>query len=202
MYIHMLREHGISEMVSTTRFVAKFIESLPNLHWIRRKDGKTIVMFDQQVDNLIRDYVETPDEFCASLRKVVNPFWKATFEKKNNFDGQFEPLCQSESMAKSLLRLISSLIDGTYDSNEYSQEAVTVAQLITSHTSRSRRKRVPDFLSEVSDKLVARRHSKNRETSIMLHNCLKIYITDRSRNTWSFLPSWNMCFLRTCFGDN
>ena len=59
-------------MVNTTIFVAKLIESLPNLHSVRRKDGKTIVMFDQQVDNLIRDYVETPDEFCASLRKVVN----------------------------------------------------------------------------------------------------------------------------------
>ena len=73
MYIHMLREHGISEIINTTRFVAKLIESLPNLHSSCRKDGKTIVMFDQQVDNLIRDYVETPDEFCTSLRKVVNP---------------------------------------------------------------------------------------------------------------------------------
>ena len=78
------------------------------------------------------------------------------------------------------LRLISSLIDGTYDSNEYSQEAVTVAQLITSHV--SRRKRVPDLRSEVPDKLVARRHSKNREAPIMLYNSLKINMTDRSRN--------------------
>ena len=67
MYIHMLQEYGISETVNTTRFVAKLIESLPNLHSSRRKDGKTIVMFDQQVDNVIRDYVETPDELCASL---------------------------------------------------------------------------------------------------------------------------------------
>ena len=50
--------------------------------------------------------------------------------------------------------LISSLTDGTYDSNEYSQEALTVAKLITSHASRSRRKRVLDFFSEVPDKLV------------------------------------------------
>ena len=50
--------------------------------------------------------------------------------------------------------LISSLTDGTYDSNEYSQEALTVAQLITFHASRSRRKRVLDFFSEVPDKLV------------------------------------------------
>ena len=52
------------------------------------------------------------------------------------------------------------------DSNEFSLEVVTVAQLITSHA--SRRKRVPDFLSQVLDKLVARRHSKNREAPIML----------------------------------
>ena len=126
----MLREHSISEIVNTTRFVAKLIESLPNLHSSSIKDGKTIVMFQQQVGNLIREYVETPYEFCASLRKVVKPIQKAIFEKKNNFDGHFEPLCQSESLPKILLWLISLLTDGTYDSNEYGQEAVTVAQLI------------------------------------------------------------------------
>ena len=120
MYIHMLREHSISEIVNATRFVAKVIESLPNLHSSRIKDGKKIVMLNQQVDNLIRDYVETPDEFCASLGKVVNPVRKAIFEKKNNSDGNFEPLCQPKSVSKSLLRLISSLIDSTYDSNKFS----------------------------------------------------------------------------------
>ena len=79
-------------------------------------------MFDQQVDNLIRDYVETTDEFCASLRKVVNPIREAIFEKKNNFDGHFKPLCQSETVPKSLLLLISSLIDGTYDSDEIARK--------------------------------------------------------------------------------
>ena len=82
MYIHMLREHSISETVNTTRFLTKLIESLPNLYSSRRKDGKTIVIFDQQVDNLIRDYVETPDEFCASLRKVVNLFERHFFTKR------------------------------------------------------------------------------------------------------------------------
>ena len=46
--IHMLPEYGISETVNTTRFAAKLIESLPNLHSSRRKDGKTIVMFDSK----------------------------------------------------------------------------------------------------------------------------------------------------------
>ena len=101
MYIHMFRESDISETVYISRFVAKLIESLLDLHSSSRKDGKTIVMFDQQVDNLIRDYVEIPDEFCAFMRKAVNPIRKAFFEKKNNFDGHFQPLCQSQSVPKS-----------------------------------------------------------------------------------------------------
>ena len=39
MDMHMLREHGISEIINTTRFVAKLIESLPNLHSSFRKGG-------------------------------------------------------------------------------------------------------------------------------------------------------------------
>ena len=126
-------------------------ESLPNLYSSHRKGGKTIAIFDQEVDSLIRDCVKIPHEFCTSLRKVVNPIRKAIFEKNNNFDAHFELLSQSESVPKSLLQLISSLIDGTYDSNEYNQEPVIVAQLITSHASLSHQKCVPDFLSEVPD---------------------------------------------------
>ena len=137
-------------------------------------------MFDQQVDILIRGYVKAPGEFCASLGKVVNPIRKAVFEKKNNFDAHFEPLCQSESVQESLLQLISSLIVGACDSNEYSQEAVTVAQLVTFHAYRSRQKRVLDFLSYVLDRLLACRHWKNRENLIMLDNPLILYMTDRS----------------------
>ena len=53
---------------------------------------------------------------------------------------------------------------------------MTVAQLITSHASMSREKRIPK-------KLVERRHSKDRETPIMLYNSLKLYTgTNRSRD--------------------
>ena len=144
-------------------------------------------MFDQQVDLLIRDYVETPDEFCASLRKLVNPIRKAIFNINNNFDGHFDPGCQFNLVPEHLFLLVSSLIDGTYDTNEFSQEAMTVAQLITSHASRSRAKRV-------ADKLVACRHSKDRETPIMLYISLKLYTgTDRSRNLLDYFFHLGIC---------
>ena len=115
--------------------------------------------------------------------KSSKPNSKSNFwEKKNNFDGHFESLCQSESVPKILLRLISSLIDGTYDSNEYSREAVAAAQLIKSHASWSHRKYVPHFLSKVPDKLVVCRHLKNRKTPLMPYNSLKIYTADQSCN--------------------
>ena len=57
-YIHTPGEHSIGEIVKTIRFVAKLIGNLPNLHSNCRKNGKAIVMFHQQVNNLIRDYVK------------------------------------------------------------------------------------------------------------------------------------------------
>ena len=182
MYIHMLWENSISETVNTTRFVAELIESLPNLYSSSRKDSKTIVMFHQQVDNLLRDSVETPDALCASLQKSSESHLKSNFWEKEQFWWTLWTFMLMWTSAKKSLQLISSLIDGTYDSNEYSREVVIVVQLVTSHASRSHWKYVPDFLSEVPDKLVARIHSKNKETAIMFYNFLKIYMTNWSRN--------------------
>ena len=91
-------------------------------------------MFDQQVDNLIGDYVENLDEFCASLQKIA--IRKEILRKRTILMGTLNLYANLNQCRKFCLRLISSLIDGTYDSNEYGQEAVTVAQLITSHASR------------------------------------------------------------------
>ena len=154
------------------------MESLPDLRTNIAKDRRTVVIFDDQVRRLVNEYVETPDEFYASLRKIVSPIRKEIFDMKNKFDGHFDPKCQLNSVPKRLLLMISALIDGSSETNgcNFSQETLTTAQLIMSHTRKFEKKHMPE-------KLIRRRHSKNQETPIMLHNSLKIYATtDRSRN--------------------
>ena len=83
---------------------------------------------------------------------------------------------------KVVLQLISSPIDGVYDSNECGREVITVAQLINlmhfDPAENVYRTSFPKFRIN----LVARRQSKNQETPILLFNSLKIYMTDQSRN--------------------
>ena len=62
MYIDMLKSHGIEEAVNTTRFVERLKQSLPDIHFTKRKDGKTIAMFNDLVDYLVNEYVESPDD--------------------------------------------------------------------------------------------------------------------------------------------
>ena len=114
--------------------------------------------------------------------KSSESYLKSNFWEKEQFWWTLWTFMLMWTSAKKSLQLISSLIDGTYDSNEYSREVVIVVQLVTSHASRSHWKYVPDFLFEVPDKLVPLIHSKNQETPIMFYNFLKIYMTNWSRN--------------------
>ena len=69
-------------------------------------------MFDRQVKLLVEGYAERPDEFCNSLRKFIGPIRKEIFDLDNRFDGRFESRCQSNSVPKKVLLLVSALIDG------------------------------------------------------------------------------------------
>ena len=163
MYVDVLRGHGIIEELQTTRFTQKLMESLPDLRTNIAKDRRTVVVFDDQVRRLVNEYVETPDEFYASLRKIVSPIRKEIFDIKNKFDGHFDPKCQLNSVPKRLLLMISALIDGSSETSgcNFSQETLTTAQLIMSHTRKFEKKHMPE-------KLIRRRHSKNQETPIMM----------------------------------
>ena len=92
MYVDVLRGLIIEEL-QTTRFTQKLMESLPDLRTNIAKDRRTLVIFDDQVRRLENEYVETPDEFYSSLRKIVSPIRKEIFDMKNKFDGHFDPKC-------------------------------------------------------------------------------------------------------------
>jgi len=95
----------------------------------------------------------------------------------NEFDGQFSSSCQVNSVPRLLLCLISNLIDGNSGNgnNGFSQEVLTVAQMIMSHQRKSNKK-------VAQDKAVVRRHSKTQETPVMIYCSLEIYSITRSRN--------------------
>ena len=83
------------------------------------------------VSTLVKDYIESPDDFFIALRKIVLPIRRELFEQENNFSDELNLKCQKESVPKKLLFLTKAFIDGfDYDEVNFSQESLTAAQTI------------------------------------------------------------------------
>ena len=86
----------------------------------------TVAFFYDKVEQLIVNYVQSPDEFYATLQKVVHPIWLDIMTQENKFTGSFSNSCQIQSVLKTVLALAGELIDVEMtSSNHPSQEALS-----------------------------------------------------------------------------
>ena len=123
LYIENLKSFGIEEKAQSTRFTQRLLNSIPNLV-SSTVNTSTVVLFGDKVDQLIADYVKSPDEFYAALRKVVHPIRSEIIQQDNKFTGSFDSLSQVQSVPKTVLALTSALTDGEMTSSDQpSQEA-------------------------------------------------------------------------------
>ena len=158
MYVDNLKSFGIEEKIQTTRFTERLLAAVPNLV-VHTVSNNTVVLFDEKVQELIAEYVYSPDDFYAALRKVIQPIRSDILNQENEFTGSFSNSCQAKSVPKTLLALTSALNDGEMASgNQPSQESLSVSQLIVSHARRPT-KRKAKF-----KKPSRRRHNKKQTT--------------------------------------
>ena len=66
LYVENLKSFGIKEKTQTTQFTGQLLASIPNLV-TSTVNKNTIVLFDDKVQELIVNYVQSPDEFYAAL---------------------------------------------------------------------------------------------------------------------------------------
>ena len=96
-------------------------------------------------------------------------------KQENKFTSSFSNSCQVQSIPKTVLALTSALIDGEMtSSNQPSQEAVSVAQIISSQMRR------PSKRKAQLKKPSRRRHNLKQETPLLQYIGLKIFYTSRS----------------------
>ena len=175
LYVENLKSFCIEEKTQTTRFTERLLSAVPNLV-ARIVSNSTIVLFDEKVQELITDCVQSPDEVYAALRKVVHPIRSDILKQENEFTGSFSNCCQAQSVPKTLLALTSALIDGEMTScNQPSQESLSVSQIIVTHT------RQPTKRKAKLKKPSRRRHNQKQETPLLQYVGLKIFYTSRSR---------------------
>ena len=94
-------------------------------------DNKTRLVFKRKVKELIGEHVKCPDDFLFSVRSVLSPVGKEMADQCNEFDGSFNNSSQFSSIPKSLLYVISTLIDEfSPTDNNFTQETLLLTQII------------------------------------------------------------------------
>ena len=168
--------------VGTARQVAS-VKVGPKTKKIKKK---SVVLFADTISTLVKDYIESPDEFFIALRKIVLPIRKEIFQLQNDFTDDLNLNHQNTTIPKRLLFLTNALIDGfNRDRVNASQESLTVAQIVVSNAT--------DWTKKKGDNTSVRRHQKNQETPLLIYNTLKIYSTCRSRNIIDHFFSIGIC---------
>ena len=158
LYVKNLKSFGIEEKTKTT---GRLLARIPNLV-TSTVNKNTVVLFDDKVQELIVNYVQSPDEFYASLQKVVHPIRSDIMQQENEFTGSFSNSCHVQSIPKIVLALTSALIDGEItSSNQASQEALSVAQIIVSQIRR------PSKRKARLKKPTRKRHNLKQETPLL-----------------------------------
>ena len=76
-------------------------------------DNKTRFVFKRKVKELIGEHVKCPDDFFFLVRSVLSPVRKKMADQCNELDNSFNNSSQFTSIPKSLLYLITTLIDGS-----------------------------------------------------------------------------------------
>ena len=175
LYIGHLKSFGIEEKVQATRFTQRLLNSIPNLVRSTVNKNTVAVLFGDKVDELIEDYVQRPDEFFPALWKVMRPIWLEIIKQDNKFTGSFDSKSHVQSVPKTVLVLAKALIDGEMiSSDQPSQEALSVTQIIVSQTSKPSKQRAK------LKKQTWQGHRKNQETPLLQYVGLKIFYTTQS----------------------
>ena len=95
-YIEYLSE---LEQPITTTFTEKLLLALPNL-CSKIINKKLVVLFSDAVSTLVKDYIESSDDFFVALRKILLPVRREIFDWENNFSDELNLKCQKESIPK------------------------------------------------------------------------------------------------------
>ena len=168
MYVEQLQIHEIQERVNTTHFTERLVKSLLEFHK-ETIDNKTRLVFKRKVKELIGEHVKCPDDFWFSVRSVLSPVRKEMAYQYNEFDGSVSNSSQFTSISKSLLYLISTLIDGLSPTDKnFTQETLSVSQIIMWNYRKSNKK-------VNNGQLIKSHHAKTHETPMRIYIPLKIY---------------------------
>ena len=132
-------------------------------------------MFSDTISTLVKDYIESVDDFFITSLRFLFSIRKELFKQDNSISNELNLKRKKESIPKELLFITKSFIDRlNHHKINFSLESLTVIQLIVSNATKKEKRK--------KDLKLARQHRKCQETPLLIYNSFKIYSTCCSIN--------------------
>eukprot|EP00112_Aurelia_sp_Birch-Aquarium-sp1_P007906 Seg1863.1 transcript_id=Seg1863.1/GoldUCD/mRNA.D3Y31 product="hypothetical protein" protein_id=Seg1863.1/GoldUCD/D3Y31 len=179
LYTNRLEQLGVivDTRVNSTHLKERILALSPDL--IAEMKGRdTYISCRGKVGEMLQmAYAECGDDEGTYLAKAANIVRRDIFTTKSKFDGTFSKDAQKDSVPKTLLTLISMILNGSdltakneHDLLSQNQACLSVSQMVVFNSFKRRR----DLNNMVCD-----RHSKDREPPLPVHLGLRIYSQTR-----------------------
>lgn len=177
LYTDRLVELGveITGRIHSTDLKNRILANMPGLQ--AYKQGRDVLLsFSDDVGNALRDAcVDDCDDEAICLAKAAQIIRRDLIGVQTQFDGSSFPQgCQEEAVPKSLVSLVSMILDGPNitrrDGDESRQATLSIAQLLQYNSSLRRRRGSTSI-----------QHSKSRETPLPIYLGMMIHGRTRKR---------------------
>lgn len=174
LYNERLKQLGVHSCVHTTRLKNRIMAQFANLQ--SYTEGRHVYLaFQEDVAVAVKlAYTDQCDDDALCLAKAAKIIRRDIMQCKNTFDGSFEPDCQEKSVPKSVLSLVSMVLEGPnikqQTDNPVSQASLTISQLLV-HNSRTHAQKASSYT----------RHSKDHETPLPIYVGVNIHGKTRKR---------------------
>ena len=198
MYCNRIEEldPDLEGRIHSTHFKDRLLSSCPNL--VAYKSGRDVfVSFREDIGAILQNaYAEDTDDGGTYLAKAANIVRRKIRNCSVRFEGTFDESIQTVSVPRTLVTLLSMIMNGsnltlkTNHENVYKQQpCLSISQLLVCNTDKWRRQ---------LDKQTFSKHSKNREPSLPVYIGLSIHSQTRQSNLISNLHDLGISISYDC----
>ena len=172
------KDLGVEGNVNRTRLKDQLLNHYQGQCQEQSSGRNRILVFREGLGDLLKEVIQRPETDALTMVQVAKQIRKDIFDKPGyTFEGSFTPHCQSSSIPRSLITLVSLLLNGTSIEDQEVQESqscLSIAQLVCFNAKKKIHK------NQHLD-LKLKRTNRNREMPLPLYLGIKLHTQTRNK---------------------
>ena len=177
----------VPDRINSTRLKDRLLFQIPGLK--AYTEGREVLLaFEKDIGVVLQKACNNNDTHAIHLAKAATVVRQEMLSKKQEFNGAFEPDCQTQAVPETLLALVNMILNGPnikdQESNDehFSKSALAICQLLIFNMTKHGR-----------SSSQSTRHNTERETPLAIYLALLIHAQTRKRELIDKLHDLGLC---------